>query len=936
MEAAAASASVAMAASSSSSATASQSRAASQCCKATGSSPRHNRQHPRKQGFGGSSSSRCGAHPGDSDFFFDAALAATAAAAAVLPMYWFYVHSSSAASKSRDNRQEFREFGSSSGIGSEDFRQFDTAVAVLEQRGGLEIEVEHGKLQAPTAFTSREFQEISSPAQNSSTSRDDLAQVAEFSPIRLLESDERHTPELPAKEETVLEQAVKKFTRMPSPRGQEDLIAYDRLIRARRIRESLEVLEEMEKKGTLDMNKVYHARFYQECKRQLAVEEAFRYTGLIKSPTLSTYNMLLSVCCNARDTNGAFGAFAALKRAGFKPDCMIYTTLISTCSKALKTDLVFQVYREMESVGVEANLLTYGAIIDGCARTGELAKAFGIYRIMLSKKIKPDRVIFNSLINACGRSGAVKRAFEVFTELKSESLINPNHVTMCSLIDACSKAGDGDSAYEVYTMMRKRGIGGCPEPYTAAVHACSSSGNLERAFSIYDDMKKDGVKADEIFFSALIDVAGHAGKINCAFDVLQEVEKYSLVPGPVIFSSLMGVCSNTGNWEKAIFLYENIQAVGIRPSVSTLNALMTALCRGKQFQNALQSLEELKEAGVSPNQLTYSILLEACEKENEAGIALNLYTHAIADGIVPNLAMCDNIIGICLEGIQSSIGPPKLASSVNPLWMVDDNQKPHGQWLSWALACFRQTLSGGAQPTLPVLSRLLACLRIPESSERADTGLVFQTSSPNKHLVEGFGVYDPRASALYEEASSIGVVPAFKCDGEPIVFEADGLPIYTAEVCLLTILKALRRRCAAGAELPFVIIKFETTRKSVILPDGRVKAITVTRRNGQALAALLRKLKLRFNGKESLGKIRLHPVALSQWFKPSAATPSPSSPAKARVDHANLGVLPRPLMLGKSIAEQQRAIRMGTPLPSERRQGSSLNHRFRKISPNQE
>ncbi|EFJ17144.1 hypothetical protein SELMODRAFT_115078, partial [Selaginella moellendorffii] len=567
-----------------------------------------------------------------------------------------------------------------------------------------------------------------------------------------------------------------------------------------RIRESLEVLEEMEKKGTLDMNKVYHARFYQECKRQLAVEEAFRYTGLIKSPTLSTYNMLLSVCCNARDTNaGAFGAFAALKRAGFKPDCMIYTTLISTCSKALKTDLVFQarnpaqVYREMESVGVEANLLTYGAIIDGCARTGELAKAFGIYRIMLSKKIKPDRVIFNSLINACGRSGAVKRAFEVFTELKSESLINPNHVTMCSLIDACSKAGDGDSAYEVYTMMRKRGIGGCPEPYTAAVHACSSSGNLERAFSIYDDMKKDGVKADEIFFSALIDVAGHAGKINCAFDVLQEVEKYSLVPGPVIFSSLMGVCSNVRNWEKAIFLYENIQAVGIRPSVSTLNALMTALCRGKQFQNALQSLEELKEAGVSPNQLTYSILLEACEKENEAGIALNLYTHAIADGIVPNLAMCDNIIGMLLADALEICIEPMLCTKVF-VWKASRaplDLRSLLPRLSWALACFRQTLSGGAQPTLPVLSRLLACLRIPESSERADTGLVFQTSSPNKHLVEGFGVYDPRASALYEEASSIGVVPAFKCDGEPIVFEADGLPIYTAEVSSHFILRLL-------------------------------------------------------------------------------------------------------------------------------------------------
>ena len=49
---------------------------------------------------------------------------------------------------------------------------------------------------------------------------------------------------------------------------------------------------------------IKHAKFYNACKRHNAVKEAFRFTQLIKKPSLSTYNQLLSVCAKAKDIQG--------------------------------------------------------------------------------------------------------------------------------------------------------------------------------------------------------------------------------------------------------------------------------------------------------------------------------------------------------------------------------------------------------------------------------------------------------------------------------------------------------------------------------------------------------------------------------------------------------------------------------------------------------
>ncbi|MCL7022323.1 hypothetical protein MKW94_006000 [Papaver nudicaule] len=725
---------------------------------------------------------------------------------------------------------------------------------------------------------------------------------------------------------------------LPAPNGQREVIpqlngvqiigtgtcdlsdysgAYNRLLRGGRLSGCIELLESMEQRGLLDMNKVYHARFFSCCKTQKAVKEAFRFTNLIQNPTLSTFNMLLSVCASAQDSEGAFQALKLVKKAGMKADCKLYTTLISTCGKSGKVDAMFEVFHEMVNAGIEPNVNTYGALIDGCARAGQVAKAFGAYGILRSKNVKPDRVVFNALITACGQSGAVDRAFDVLADMKSEATpIDPDHVTVGALIKTCAQAGQFERAQEVYKMIRKYKIKGTPEVYTIAVNSCTQKGDIDFALTVYDDMKKNEVIPDEMLLSALVTVAGRAGKIDVAFQILHEARIQGAKLGNVSYSSLMGACCNAKDWKKALELYEDMKATKVRPTVSALNALITALCDGDQLHMAVEVLDELKKVSVSPNIITYSVLLVASEKKDDLELASMLYSQSRSDGVVPNPVMFRCIIGLCLRRFEKAYALGEQILSFN-----SGNPQIENKWSSLAMSVYRESITSGNVPDIKVVAEVLGCLQFPhETSLRArlveNLGVSADASKcPNLYsLIDGFGEYDPRSFSLLEEAASLGVLPIVSFKRNPIIFDARNLQLHTAEVYLLTILRGLKHRLAAGAKLPNLTILLPVEKTQAVTPNGE-KTIILVGRVGQALGAMLRRLGLRYQGNESYGKIRINGLFIKRWFQPKLDSPAFSGKTAEfsfsgfSGKQTEFSLSPSQMKLGKGIVDQQRSIR---------------------------
>uniref|UniRef100_A0A6M2FD78 PROP1-like PPR domain-containing protein n=1 Tax=Populus davidiana TaxID=266767 RepID=A0A6M2FD78_9ROSI len=704
-----------------------------------------------------------------------------------------------------------------------------------------------------------------------------------------------------------------KLRQLPSPNGipskvkdhpPEEYNAYNRLLREGRLAECLDLLEDMERRGLLDMNKVYHVKFFKLCRSQKAVKEAFRFCKLVQNPTLSTFNMLMSVCATSQNSAGAFEVLQLAKAVGLKADCKLYTTLISTCAKSGKVDAMFEVFHEMVNAGVEPNVHTYGALIDGCARAGQIAKAFGAYGIMRSKNVKPDRVVFNALITACGQSGAVDRAFDVLAEMTGEvQPIDPDHITVGALIKACTNAGQVDRAQDVYNMVHKYNIKGTPEVYTIAINSCGQIGDWEFACKVYDDMTRKGVVPDEMFLSALIDVAGHAGKMDAAFEIIQEAKAKGAQLGIIPYSSLMGACCNAKNWQKGLELYEDIKSMKLKPTVATLNALITALCDGDQLSKALEVLSEMKVWGLRPNTITYSILSVASERKDDLEAGLMLLSQAKKDCVAPTLLMGKCIISMCLRKFENActLGEPVLSFN-------SGRAQIENKWTSLALMVYRGTIAAGEKPTIELVSQVLGCLQIPCDAtlkNRLVENLGVTAVSPRYSnlcsLVDGFGEYDPRAFSLLEEAASLGIVPCVSFKESPITMDAKQLQIHIAEVYFLTILKGLKHRLAAGAKLPNVTILLPVEKAQVITLEGE-KTINVAGRISRAVASLLRRLGLPYQGNESYGKIRINGISLRRWLQPKLDSPFSGKPGEWSTSLSRLG---------KGISFQQRNIRTG-------------------------
>ncbi|KAI5055020.1 hypothetical protein GOP47_0030165 [Adiantum capillus-veneris] len=672
----------------------------------------------------------------------------------------------------------------------------------------------------------------------------------------------------------------------------------------RRLQDWIEELETLNKEGTLKMRQVRHKKFYDTCKKHKAVNEAFRFTRLIKKPSLVHFNQLLSVCASANNLDGAFEVFELVKREGLKADCVLYTTLISACAKAGKVESMFQVFHEMTSNGVEPNVHTYGALIDGCARAGQVGKAFGVYGILRSKKQKPDQVIFNSLITACGQARALERAFDVLSEMTSDpTTVRPNHVTLGTLIKACTRAGRVEKAMDVYAMMEKDKIEGSIEVYTEAVHACSKINDLDTALSIYKDLKNSSIRPDEVFFSALIDVAGHAGKLDSCFMFLNEMKEFKLRAGKVVYSSLMGACSNTGDWKMALQVYRDMQNACLSPTIDTMNALLTALCGSEQLEEAKRVVQDMRQTGYTLNQITYTVLFKACKQLSDIDFAFDLHKCATSKGIIPSVEICESIIGLCLRQVWTLTRGPTPTTSVGTVESVSFC----GRCTSWALSVYRRAVTSGVAPTMKMFSQLLGCLRLPktvdDSALRNYSFAKHSSCDMQPSLIDGFGVYDPRALALFEEAAALGLAPNFSYTGGPIVVDTSVMPVFVAEVCLLTIFKGLKHRVAAGARIPSIKVILGVTRSELSIPDSKQEEVPLLSRTSQAVTGLFRMLKLNFYGHESSGLLRVSASAIKEWLQPK--------PEWLQVSPLATG--PRHSSLAQRIVEQQRMLRYMRP-----------------------
>lgn len=110
-------------------------------------------------------------------------------------------------------------------------------------------------------------------------------------------------------------------------------------------------------------------------------------------------------------------------------------------------------------------------------------------------------------------------------------------------------------------------------------------------------------------------------------------------------------------------------------------------------------------------------------------------------------------------------------------------------------------------------------------------------------------------------------------------------------------MKGLKHRLAAGAQLFNITILLPKEKVVVNSKQGQM-SVNISGRSGQAVASLLRRLKLSYQGNESYGKIRISGKAIKNWLRPEHISFQLST-------HLANGI-----GIGVDLGQQQRAIRL--------------------------
>lgn len=638
--------------------------------------------------------------------------------------------------------------------------------------------------------------------------------------------------------------------------AQDILREYSILCKKGLLEQALVILKESIRAGRKDVLKqLKHFKFLRPAAKMCAVRQALRFVQLLPREYVDTrtYNMLLSVCAEAKDVKNAIRAADMLRGTGRKLDTILYTNLLKVCAEAGDSDQAFKIFEEMQSSNIKLEKQVFATLVAACsqsiitnfasdrrAQLVLLERAFGLIDLMDESRIQPDVVVWNALITASGRADQLQRAFSVLEEMISRGC-RPNARTYACIIDACARARDKELALRVYQKARREGHSAELVLYSAAINACTKDKNvadLETAMAIYTDLQKEGIAPDSALYGSLMMAAGRSGDLDLALALQDEMVREGLKPCVGTESALLTVYVQHGHFDKAQEIYQSIKDSGSMPHLHAINALINAYAKSMHLGNVISLVCDMLDSGVEPDSYTFSGILSACHWADEAELALDVYQAMRRRNIEIDQVHATLLLRMCYGRLRRqwtpAAGPPtkngasafatltpphtinrhkekmKLLRALNPSGNYSKSltEAYDVPWQAHAFQIYRSFASAGATPSMHVLNIILACLRVPwaEANDRASSkstasGLALQTrnlhagitnTAPIQRKIGIESVYHVQAISILEDAIVSGLLPSFQLDdGSPIDLR-DMLPA-VAEVYALTVVSALQR-----------------------------------------------------------------------------------------------------------------------------------------------
>ncbi|XP_027352641.1 pentatricopeptide repeat-containing protein At5g02830, chloroplastic isoform X3 [Abrus precatorius] len=152
-------------------------------------------------------------------------------------------------------------------------------------------------------------------------------------------------------------------------------------------------------------------------------------------PTTTTYNILLKAC--GTDYYHAKALIKEMKRVGLSPNQISWSILIDICGESGNVDGAIEILENMGDAGIKPDVIAYTTAIKVCVENNNFKQALTLYEEMKSYEIHPNLVTYNTLLKARSKYGSlleVQQCLAIYQDMRKAGY-RPNDYYLEELIE---------------------------------------------------------------------------------------------------------------------------------------------------------------------------------------------------------------------------------------------------------------------------------------------------------------------------------------------------------------------------------------------------------------------------------------------------------------------------------------------------------------------
>ncbi|XP_071677753.1 pentatricopeptide repeat-containing protein At4g20770-like [Lolium perenne] len=403
-----------------------------------------------------------------------------------------------------------------------------------------------------------------------------------------------------------MDEAVKVFESLPAV----SIVSWNILItgfgQAGSYEKALEVLNLMVESGS-EPNEVTYSNMLASCIRARDVPSARAMFEKIPSPSLTTWNTLLSGYCQEELHQDTVELFRRMQHQNVQPDRTTLAVILSSCSRLGILDLGAQVHSASVRLLLHNDMFVASGLVDMYSKCGQI----GIARSIFNRMTDRDVVCWNAMISGLSIHSFNKEAFDFFKQMRGNGMM-PTESTYASMINSCAKLSSVPQGRQIHAQVVKDGYDQNVYVGSALIDMYAKCGNMDEARLCFDTMVTKNIVA----WNEMIHGYAQNGFGEKAVELFEHMLTTEQRPDSVTFIAVLTGCSHSGLIDEAIALFDSMGSTyGITPVAEHYTCLIDGLGRAGRLVEVEALIDRMP---CKDDPILWEVLLAACAVHHNA------------------------------------------------------------------------------------------------------------------------------------------------------------------------------------------------------------------------------------------------------------------------------------------------------------------------------